>query len=113
MQIRYRLGKTEDFLRGRGLLEMDRSLYSSDIWRLLPKLLQDLTDRGRIRGCVYENMGAPGELMCIGATGFLHPGFLENAMGNGGVDWPIARFDLSHRTTAERCHSHSRFGPGH
>ena len=64
-------------------MEPDRALYSPEIWERLPKLVEDLLRRRRIRICVFEDVDAASEMVCFGATGFVSPGLLDRALESG------------------------------
>lgn len=83
MQVRYRHGQPGDILRAGKQMEPDRALYSPEIWERLPKLVEDLLRRRRIRICVFEDVDAASEMVCFGATGFVSPGLLDRALESG------------------------------
>jgi hypothetical protein len=58
-------------------------LYSPEIWRVLPQLLADLMNRGRIRVCVFEDADNRNEMVCFGVTGFTRPGVMDSALESG------------------------------
>jgi hypothetical protein len=58
-------------------------LYSPEIWRVLPQLLADLMNRGRIRVCVFEDADNRNEMVCFGVTGFTRPGVMDSALRSG------------------------------
>lgn len=67
---------------GAALMEPDRSLYSPETWKRIPKILEELLERERIRVCVFEDTGS-GKMTCIGVTSFVRPGFLNAALETG------------------------------
>ena len=70
-------------LRAWKVLETDRPLFSPEIWQRLPKLMEDLIHRERIRVCVFEDRDTPGEILTLGVASFVYPEFLEGAMESG------------------------------
>jgi hypothetical protein len=85
VQIRYRRALPQDISRGREILEPERILFSPRTWQLMPELLQDLLARERILLCALDNVET-GQMVAMGASGFLRPDFLEAALaGPGGL----------------------------
>ena len=67
--IRYRPIRSGDLPAAIPLMEQDRSLYEPGTWRRLPAILEQLLQRGRLRGMVIEEV-ASGRLRFAGLTGF-------------------------------------------
>jgi hypothetical protein len=91
MHIRYRRSKPREILSAGKHLEPDRPLYSPQVWNQLPELLEDLRSRERILICMAEDVDC-GEVVFVGASGFLEPQFLQSALdaGNGILDAALA-----------------------
>ncbi len=83
VQIRHRRALPQDIARGRELLEPERILYSPRTWQLMPELLEDLLARERILLCPLDDVET-GRMVGMGASGFLHPDFLEAALASPG-----------------------------
>ncbi len=83
MQIRHRRALPQDIARGREILEPERILFSPRTWQLLPELLEDLLARERILLCPLDD-AETGRMVGMGASGFLHPDFLEAALASPG-----------------------------
>jgi hypothetical protein len=83
MQLRHRRAKPQDIARAARVLEPERRLFSSRTWQLLPALLEDLLNRGRILLCPLDDVET-GEMVGIGGSGFLHPAFLRTALASSG-----------------------------
>jgi hypothetical protein len=79
VQIRHRRALPHDISRGREILEPERILFSPRTWQLMPELLQDLLARERILLCILDDVET-GQMVAMGASGFLHPDFLEAAL---------------------------------
>ena len=73
----------QDIARGREILEPERILFSPRTWQLLPELLEDLLARERILLCPLDD-AETGRMVGVGASGFLHPDFLEAALASPG-----------------------------
>jgi hypothetical protein len=85
VQIRHRRALPQDIGRGPDILEPERILFSPRTWEGLPGLLEDLLARERILLCILDDVDS-GQMMAMGASGFLHPDFLEAALpGPGGL----------------------------
>jgi hypothetical protein len=83
VQIRHRRALPQDIARGREILEPERILFSPSTWQLLPELLEDLLARERILLCPLDDVET-GRMVGMGASGFLHPDFLETALASPG-----------------------------
>jgi hypothetical protein len=82
MQIRYRRGTPTDIIRNPQLLESERALFPPSVWRILPDLLADLLNRERILLCVLDDIDS-GRAVLMGASAFLLPEFLDQALARG------------------------------
>jgi hypothetical protein len=95
MQIRYRRGKPNELSGAIRHLEPERLLYSPQVWNQLPELLEDLRSRERILICIAEDVDA-GEVVFVGASAFVDPGFLQSALSAGqGLLDPALAAELS------------------
>ena len=76
---RFRHGTIEDIRRNSRLLEPERPLYSTKLWRQMPELIEQLCDAKRLRIAAIEE--ASGKVRLVGASGF----WRKTACGMAGV----------------------------
>ncbi len=62
--------------------ENDRHFFPSETWNVLPQLLADLLERGRVILCTIEDTDT-GDLCFLGGAGFVDPAFLDRAAFDG------------------------------
>jgi hypothetical protein len=97
MQIRYRRGTPQDIYSAIDVLGRDRSLFSRQVWNLLPSALANLIERNRIFIGLCEEVDT-GHIVFVGGSGFLHERFLNSALeGEGALLEPAVVAELEGR----------------
>jgi hypothetical protein len=79
MSLRIRRARPSDFPAAMKVIEPDRALFPSTLWRALPALLVELLESDRVLLCVIEETEPP-DVRFLGANTFLNPAMRDEIL---------------------------------